>query len=350
LKTYVDTCSTGEKGAWGLLATMEATLRSQCPGESVLLAFYEHDLSSWKRARIEKHLSECESCRASIATMVSLSRSSNQNDRDESAPVSKDEIGAQLGRIVAMASDDEDRLRRSERRGSGTSVDRQRATRFALPISNRLLLGTATLFFILLAIPVIFWIQFRPSAAQQAMRELDIAVSPGRNSESVVSGVHYSPSSTLRGGLGHDDLMFERALSKVAFAQDPGAPIEARHALARVWLARNAGNDAANALAVLSEIDKREPGSSAIENDIGVAQFELGRYGDATESFGKALELSRGSREALFNRAVAEKANAHYAESIRSFEEFINTNPEPDWRSEAERNVSNLKRLLPSSD
>ena len=347
MKTYVETCSTSRKDEWGLLAIMGATLHPQCPGENVLLAFYERDLSSWKRARIEKHLSDCESCRDSVARMVSLSRSL-ENESDESGPVSGDVIGNQLGRILAMASDDEDRLRRTERQGTKTVVAWRPGTGFTLPLSNRALVVTAALFFILLSVPVVFWIQSRPSATQQAMRALDIAVSPGRNAETVVSGLRYSPSFVLRGGSGHDDLMFESALSKVAFAQDPGAPTEARHALARVWLARNTGNDPQNALGVLNDIEKNQPGNAAIQNDIGVAQFELRRFSDATSSFSKALELSPGFREALFNRAIAEKADGKYAEAVRSFEEFIKTNPESDWRSEAERNVSRLRSLLPS--
>jgi len=308
---------------------MGATLRPQCPGEGVLLAFYERDLSNWKRARIEKHLSECESCRQSIAMMVSFGRAANENAGDEGSSVSEDVMGAQLSRIVGMARDDEDRLRRTEGPGRAKPVvARWSGTAFALPLSNRVLLGTAALLFILLAVPVVFWIQFRPSATQQAMRELDVAVSPGRNSETVVSGLRYSPSLALRGGQEHDDLMFERALGKVAFAQDPGAPIEARHALARVWLARNTGNDAQSALAILNDIDKRQPGSPAVQNDMGVAEFELGQYGEANSRFSKALDLSPVFREALFNRAVAEKANAQYAEAVRDFEEFIKTNPE----------------------
>jgi tetratricopeptide (TPR) repeat protein len=330
---------------------MGATLRPQCPGEGDLLAFYERDLSSWKRARIEKHLSECESCRESIAMMVSFGRASNENASDETSSVSQDVMGAQLSRIAAMAREDEGRQRLSERPGRSKPVlARWSGTAFALPLSNRVLLGTVALLFILLAVPVLFWIQFRPSATQQAMRELDVAVSPGRNSETVVSGLRYSPSLDLRGGQGHDDLMFERAFSKVAFAQDAGAPTEARHALARVWLARNAGNDAQSALAILNDIDKRQPGNPTIQNDLGVAEFELGQYGDAATRFSKALDLSPLFRGALFNRAVAEKANAQYAEAIRDFEEFIKTNPEDAWRSEAERNVRRLRSLLPSPD
>ena len=155
MKTYVETCSTGEKGAWGLLATMGATLRPQCPGKGDLLAFYERDLSSWKRARIEKHLSECESCRESIAMMVSFGRASNENASDETSSVSQDVMGAQLSRIAAMAREDEGRQRLSERPGRSKPVlARWSGTAFALPLSNRVLLGTVALLFILLAVPV----------------------------------------------------------------------------------------------------------------------------------------------------------------------------------------------------
>jgi tetratricopeptide (TPR) repeat protein len=327
---------------------MGATLDPQCPNENDLLAFYERHLSSWKRARIEKHLGECQSCRESIATLVSFCRTSNQFEGEESDPVGEEVIGAQLSKIVAMAGDDEDRLRRTQR--AAGSVAKRSGIGLALPLSNRLVLATAALVFILLAIPVVFWIQSRPSAAQQAMQALNIAISPGRNAETVVSGLRYSPNVDLRGETGHDDLMFERALSKVAYAQNPGAPIEARHALAKVWLARNSVNDARSALVILSDIDKRQPGSAAIQNDIGVAQFELSRFGDATSSFNRALTLSPGFREALFNRAVAEKASAQYAEAVRSFEEFIRTNPEGDWRDEAEQKMLALRSHLPSSD
>jgi tetratricopeptide (TPR) repeat protein len=330
---------------------MGATLGPQCPNENDLLAFYERVLSGWKRARIEKHLGECQRCRESIATLVSFGRPSNQFEGDESGPIGKEAIGVQLSKIVAMAGEDEDRLRRTQRLDSSKRVIARRAgAGLALPLSNRLVLATAALVVILLAIPVVFWIQSRPSPTQQAMQALNIAISPGRNAETVISGLRYSPNVILRGDTPHDDLLFERALSKVAYAKSPEAPIEARHALARIWLARNAGNDPQNALAILSDIDRRQPGSAAIQNDIGVAQFELNRFGEASASFNRALTLSPGFREALFNRAVAQKANVQYAEAIGSFEEFIRTNPDGDWRNEAEQNVVALRSLLPSSD
>jgi len=143
--------------------------------------------------------------------------------------------------------------------------------------------------------------------------------------------------------------MFERALSKVSFAQDPSAPIEARHTLAKILIARNAGTDAEKALSILNQLAARQPGSPELGNDIGVAQFELSLFPEAISSFNRALMVSPGFREALFNRAVAEKANTQYPDAIRSFEEFIRTNPDPAWRAEAEWNVRQLRSLLPAS-
>src|SRR5262249_1994438 len=325
---------------------MGATFHPECPNEGELLAFYERDLSAWKKARIEKHLAQCQSCRESIAMMVSLSRPANQDLSEEAGLTGEDAIRAQVDRIVARAGVEEVRQREEGKASRFSTVSPGLSrSRLSLPLSNRLMLATAALVFILLAIPVVFWLQSHPSASQQAMQALDMAVVPGRNSETVVSGLRYSPHIALRGAADRDDLMFERALSKVSFAQDPSAPIEARHTLAKILLARNAGTDAAKALAILNQIAPRQPGSAEIQNDIGAAQFELSLFPDAISSFNRALMASPGSREALFNRAVAEKANIQYSDSIRSFEEFLQTNPDPAWRAEAESNVRKLKSL-----
>jgi len=327
---------------------MGGTFDAECPNEGDLLAFCERDLSAWKKARIEKHLGECQPCRESIAMMVSLGRLADQPE--EAGLVGEDLIRAQVGKIVARAAVDEVRQGEVGKPGRfGRLSASHSRTRLPLPLSNRVMLATAALVLILLAVPVVFWMQSHPSASQQAMQALDMAVVPGRNSETVVSGLRYSPHIALRGAADRDDLMFERALSKVSFAQDPSASIEARHTLAKILLARNAGTDAAKALAILNQIAPRQPGSAEIQNDIGVAQFELSLFPDAISSFNRALMASPGFREALFNRAVAEKANIQYSDSVRSFEEFLQTNPDPAWRAEAESNVRKLRSLLPSS-
>jgi|SRR5215469_11366107 len=349
LKTNVEACSINKRDEGRIFRIMGATFHPECPNEGDLLAFYERDLSSWKRARIEKHLGECYICRESIAMMVSLGRSASQELSEES--VSEDVIRAQVGRIVARA-DNIDEVRQGDmgKPGRFGKLRNGRSkTRLPLPLSNRVMLATAALVFILLAVPVVFWIQSHPSASQQAMQALDMAVVPGRNSEAVVSGLRYSPHAAVRGGSDRDDLMFERALSKVSFAQDPSAPIEARHTLAKILIARNAGTDAEKALSILNQLAARQPGSPELGNDIGVAQFELSLFPEAISSFNRALTVSPSFREALFNRAVAQKANTQYSDAVRSFEEFIRTNPDPAWRAEAEWNVRELRGLLPSS-
>src|SRR5262245_26633272 len=351
LKTNVETCSINERNERKILRVIGAAFHPECPHESELLAFYERALSSWNKTRIEKHLGECQFCRESIAMMVSLDRATKRDPGEDDGAVGEDVIRAQVGRIVERAGIDE--VRRGEVGKTsrfGRLIPGQSKSRLSLPLSNRLMLATAALLLVLLAAPVVFWMLSRPSESLQAMQALEMAVVPGRNAEAVISGLRYSPHVSLRGGSDRDDLMFDRALSKVSFAEDTTAPIEARHTLAKILLARNAGTDPEKALKILKEIAPRKPGSPEIQNDIGVAQFELSLFPDAISSFNRALEASPGFREALFNRAVAEKANMQNSDAVRSFEEFLRTNPDAEWRAEAELNVRQLKNLLTNSN
>lgn len=327
---------------------MQGGFHPGCPNEAELLAFCEHDLPGWKRSRLEKHLGDCEACRESIAMMVTLNRTHDQ-DSQELGAVGEDLIRKQTARIVAIAGNDEvRRTKTTETRGAGSTVPGRARTVFGIPISSRLMLATAALVVVLLAVPVVFWTQFRPSPTQQAMQALVMATRPGRHSAMLVSGIPYAPDITTRGGANSDDLMFQKAESKVKFALDPSASPEERHTLARVWLARNEGNDAQNALALLNQIVSSGVAAPETLNDIGVAQFDMGKYDEAIVSFNKALKRSPGFREALFNRAGAEKASALFTESIRSFEDFMHTNPDADWGAEADNNLRTLKSLSPS--
>lgn len=341
MKTNVDTCSINQEDDWGLFRIMGATFHPQCPNEGELLAFYERDLSSWKKARIEKHLGECESCRESIAMMVTLGRAANQADIEEPSIVGEDLIRTQLARIVAIDRDDNARRRQPRDRGrqSAFGATRSRAA-LGIPLSNRLMLAAAALVFVLLAGPVVFWIISRPSASGEANQALAQAVMTGRRSAAVVSGLPYSPYTGVRGSGGQgDDLMFERAESKVKNNQ---STLENKLALARVWLARNKGDDAQKALDILNKITSGGGASPQTWNDKGVAEFELARFEEATASFTTALTLAPTSPQALFNRALSEEATLRDVEASLDLKKFMSTNPEPNWRQEAENKLANL--------
>jgi tetratricopeptide (TPR) repeat protein len=344
LKTNVETCSINQKDNWGHLGKMGTTLHQQCPKEGELLAFFERGLSSWKKARIEKHLGECESCRESIAMMVALARGADLSDVEVPTIVGDDLIQAQLARIIATANDEE--AGRAKGRGqSGLEGTGSRAV-LGIALSNRLLLAVAMLVLVLLAAPVAFWMISGPSAAREAQRALAQAVVTGRRSEVLVSGLPYSQYTGVRGsGGGGDDLMFERAESKIKNKQSTP---ENKMALAQVWLARNKGDDSQKALEILDRITSGGGASAQAWNDKGVAEFELTRYEVAITSFSAALTLSPAFPEALFNRAVTEEATARYEEAKTDLKKFISTDPDPNWRREAENKLA-LLDLTPSS-
>jgi hypothetical protein len=346
LKTAVGTCSINQEDDLGLSGLMGTTFHPQCPNESELLAFFERGLSSWRRARIEKHLGECPSCRESIAMMVTLARAADQGDIEEPGIAGEDAIQTQLGRIVAAARDEEARRVRSKRhnRLSGLGAAGSKMV-MGIALSNRLVLSAVALLLLLLAGPVVFWIVTGGSAVKEARQALIQAVMTGRRSEVMVSGLPYSPYTGVRGSGGRgDDLMFERAESKIS--NKPSTP-ENQMALARVWLARNKGDDPQKALEILDRITAGSGASAQAWNDKGVAEFELTMYDRAITSFTTALTLLPTLREALFNRAVSEEASGRYGEAKTDLKRFLSTNPEPNWRQEAENKLGILD-LTPS--
>jgi tetratricopeptide (TPR) repeat protein len=137
--------------------------------------------------------------------------------------------------------------------------------------------------------------------------------------------------------------MFERAESKVKNNQSTP---ENRLALARVWLARNEGGDAERALDILNKITTAGRASAEAWNDKGVAEFELTKYDQAITSFTAALTLSPVFREALFNRGVSEETDGRYEEAKVDLKKFISTDPEPNWRREAENKLSLLDQTI----
>ena len=113
-------------------------------------------------------------------------------------------------------------------------------------------------------------------------------------------------------------------------------------ALARVWLARNTGNDPQRALEILSELSAGSSASAQVWNDKGVAEFELRRYEEATVSFSAALQLSPAMPEALFNRALSEEATERLEQARLDLEKFISTTRDPRWQQEAESRLADL--------
>jgi tetratricopeptide (TPR) repeat protein len=279
--------------------------------------------------------------------MVTLGRGAEPTDVEAPTMLGEDVIQTQLARIVAAAGDEEARRAQSEerRREGGSGASRSRML-IGVALSNRLVLPTAALVFVLLAGPVVFWIMTGPSTSKEARQALAQAVMTGRRSEVMVSGLPYSPYTGVRGSGGRgDDLMFERAESKI---KNKKSTPENDTTLARVLLARNKGDDAQKALDILDKISSANAASAEAWNDKGVAEFELTKYDLAITSFSKALTLSPTLREALFNRAVSEQATARYEEAKTDLRKFISTAPEPSWRQEAENKLAILD-LTPSS-
>jgi len=272
--------------------------------------------------------------------MVLLNRVENQTWGQDPRLTGEDVIQTQLGRIVAMAGDDE--VRRGEAQQAGGYrwfLPGGSKNRFAIPLSMPLMLAATAMFFILLAVPVVFWMQSRTTPSREAMQALALAVTKERRNQPIIAGLPYSPYTATRGTVDRgDNLMFDRAANKVV----DSSSVENRLVRAKILLARDIGGDPQQALELLNQESSTGKASADVWNDKGVAEFELGKYEEAIASFTVALELSPAFREALFNRALSEEARALNDAARADFQRFINTNPEVNWRQEAERRLAGL--------
>jgi tetratricopeptide (TPR) repeat protein len=311
-----------------------------CPDEAEIFFYMERRTSSRRRAELENHFAACSDCRELMALFITVPDEKIEGDDTSLAPLSSDGVKKQTARVIAFIENDERKLNRP--RSKRTAYTEGARKREGIYIPYPVLAPVAIIICAIVA-GAMFWLirDQRPEAAMDALR---LAVKDERRTPARISGgLAYSPYPVTRGEEDSERLQFERALSKLRYAEDESAPAEARLALARVHLALGTPAEARHALTILEQLAARGNQSAEVFNDLGVAHFQTENYGEAIANFSKALEKLPGYTEALFNRALAYERSNQVGAAKQDWEQFIRLTTDEKWKAEAERSLDLLE-------
>jgi len=298
----------------------------------------EGGTSPRKRAELEGHLATCSDCRELITLFIKVPDENIEGYDASLAPLSDDGVKKQAARVLAFIENDEIR-RPVNKQPINIEVARKRE---GIYISYPVLAALAMII-CAIAAGAMFWLNVdrRPEEAMDALR---LAIKDKRRTPARISDCSaYSRYTSIRGEEDAEELQFQRAFNKLNYAKDESAPVQARLTLARVHLALGKPDEARNALPILEQIVASGNQSAEIFNDLGVAQFQLEKYGEAIASFNKALEKSPNFIEAIFNRALAEESAKRTEAAIEDWQQFIRLTSDENWKTEAERHLGSLQ-------
>lgn len=313
-----------------------------CPAEADILTYTEGKLSSSNRTRLESHLAKCDDCRELLAFTVRETA-----DGASVEMVSDKEVKLQTARVLAYIERDESKRRRA----NNEAASRRKPVKAGWSISYPKLASVA-LVLCTVTTGSYIWIN-RDQRPAEAMAALRLAMKDERRSEPLISGdIDYSPYVAKRGGDVIDDLSdqrvmnnlnYERALTKLRFAEKQTAPAESRHALARVLLAMGGREEARKALAILKQLESAGDQSQDLFNDMGVAELQLDNYDAAIDHFRRALERSPSAGLFLFNKALAETSAGRVDDAREDWLQFINMNADDRLKAEARSKRDGLR-------
>ena len=314
--------------------------RNDCPDESEVLAYIERRSPAYGRHRLDSHFADCDDCREFLALFVRASREPGEAS-DSFMEASYDaEVLKQSAKVLTMIKQDEFHHSQSER-------PRKRENKregFYISLPRLALAGAVAT---LTVVGSLSWFIKPESVEQVAVAALGDAMKTERRTEVRISGgFEYSPHPVTRGSSPSEssadtDFHFERVFSKLKEAEKPSAPAAQRLILARAYLARNSSGDASRARTILEEVAAASGKETAeIDNDKGVALFQLENYQAALNSFSRALEKKPDFYEALFNQALAEERLKSYSDARRDWEAFIKASTDAKWKAEAQRHLS----------
>jgi len=244
----------------------------------------------------------------------------------------------QSARVLTMIKEDEFQHGQNER----SSERDQKREGFYISLPRLAIVAAVAT---LAVVGSLSWFIKTDKTEQVAVAALGDAMKTERRTEVRISGeFDYSPHSSTRGNsesesAADNNLHFERVFSKLKGAEKPSAPATQRLILARAYLARNASGDASRARTILEEVAATGDESAEIDNDKGVALFQLGNFQAAQNSFARALEKKPGYDHALFNLALAEERLNSHADAKRDWEAFIKVSRDARWKAEAQRHL-----------
>jgi CHAT domain-containing protein/tetratricopeptide (TPR) repeat protein len=208
------------------------------------------------------------------------------------------------------------------------------------------------------AVALVAWIGVRalhPPSAEQLLAQ---AYSEHRTLEVRIPGARYAPLQTER-GTGQSDFDKPRSLLKAkdligeALGKNPNDPkwLQAR---ARAELL---DGNYESAIKSLQRALEPQPDSPSLLTDLGSAYFVRAEsadrpidYGNAIDSFGKALAKSPDDPIALFNRALACERMFLYTQAMDDWEHYLRVDPQSEWAEDAGRHLADVKRKKDQSD
>jgi CHAT domain-containing protein/cytochrome c-type biogenesis protein CcmH/NrfG len=203
----------------------------------------------------------------------------------------------------------------------------------------------------IIAVALVAWIGVRtlyPPSAEQLLAQ---AYSEHRTLEVRIPGARYARMQAERGNAQSDfdkppSLLKAKDLIGEALTKNPNDPkwLQAR---ARAELLDGNYDDAIKSLQRSLEF---QPDSPTVLTDLGSAYYERARsadrpidFGNAIESFGKALAREPTNPIALFNRALACEQMFLYTQAIDDWQHYLRLDPNGDWSAEARQHLQAIQ-------
>jgi CHAT domain-containing protein/cytochrome c-type biogenesis protein CcmH/NrfG len=210
----------------------------------------------------------------------------------------------------------------------------------------------------IIAVALVAWIGVRALHQPSAEQLLAQAYSEHRTLEVRIPGARYAPIQAER-GTGQSDFDKPHSLLKAkdligeALSKNPNDP---RWLQARARAEMLDGNYD-SAVKSLQRAMEAKPDSSSVLTDLGSAYFVRAEsanrpidYGNAIESFGKALAKSPDDPIALFNRALACEHMFLYTQAVDDWEHYLRVDSQGEWSDDARRRLNALKEKIEQHD
>jgi CHAT domain-containing protein/cytochrome c-type biogenesis protein CcmH/NrfG len=205
---------------------------------------------------------------------------------------------------------------------------------------------------------IVAWIAVRslhPLSAEQLLAQ---AYTEHRTIDVRIAGAKYAPLRIERSTSGSnfekpESLLKAEGLISEKLRQDPRDP---------QWLEAKAqaelmDGNFEDAIRTLQSALESKPDSPQLLTDLGSAYFLRGRsteramdYGNAVESFSKALAKNPDDAIALFNRALACEQAFLYRQAIDDWEHYLRIDRSGGWADEARRRLDLVRRKMAEHD
>lgn len=202
------------------------------------------------------------------------------------------------------------------------------------------------------------WIGARMWRGPSTERLLAQAYTERRSIDVRIPGAKYAPSHVERGRSGSNfdkpqALLKAEELISESLAKNPNDPVML-DAKGRADLLDGNYDDAIKALERALETAPDDP---TLLTDLGSAYYVRAQsadrpidFGNAVESFGKALVRNPDYPIALFNRAIACEQIFLYAQAVDDWEHYLRLDPQGDWAEEARRRLASLQQKIKQHD